>query len=339
MLKILITGAAGFIGFHTCKKLLRNNYFVVGFDNLNNYYDTELKKARLKELRNYSTKDNFTFFKGDLENYDSIKNIFNKHEITYVIHLGAQAGVRHSIDHPQSYVGSNLKGFVNILEICKEEKIKHLLYASSSSVYGGNRSFPYKEQDEVSHPLSLYAATKKSNELMAHAYSHLFNIPCTGLRFFTIYGPWGRPDMAPMIFTKAILNKNPITIFNNGDMYRDFTYIDDVVEVISKLIKIPPKPTSSFDRLDPDPSSSWAPYNILNIGNKNPVYLMDFIQILEKEIGYNAIKKFEPMQNGDVQKTIANTNKLNKLINFYPKTDISVGVKKLVDWYKKFYKH
>ena len=339
MIKILITGAAGFIGFHTCKKLLSENHFVVGFDNLNNYYDIDLKKARLNELKTYSSKQNFTFYKGDLEDYDAIQKIFKEHNIDYVIHLGAQAGVRYSIDNPQSYVGANLKGFVNILEICKEKKIKHLLYASSSSVYGGNSSFPYKEQDRVSHPLSLYAATKKSNELMAHAYSHLFNIPCTGLRFFTIYGPWGRPDMAPMIFTKAILNRDPISIFNNGEMYRDFTYVDDAVEAISKLIKKPPKPTSKFDRIDPDPSSSWAPYQILNIGNKKPVHLMDFIELLEKEIGVKAIKKFEPMQNGDVKKTIADTNKLNQLINFYPKTDVSIGIKGLVNWYREFYKY
>ena len=285
--KILITGAAGFIGFHLCKKLLLENEEIIGLDNMNSYYDLNLKKGRLKELYKYNNDKNKSlyFIEGDLIDKEIIKRIFREYEPKLIIHLAAQAGVRYSITNPEAYLKSNLEGFLNIIEVCRNKDIENFIYASSSSVYGGNTKIPFNELDSVDHPVSLYAATKRSNELIAHTYSHLYNIPTTGLRFFTVYGPWGRPDMAPMIFTKAIFEKKPIEIFNNGNMMRDFTYIDDVINAIIKLIHKPAIIDEEFDKLNPNPSSSWAPYRIFNIGNQESIPLMNFIEILENEIG------------------------------------------------------
>ena len=338
---ILVTGAAGFIGFHLTKQLLRKGYSVVGFDNLNSYYDIDLKKSRLEELHNAFglEKKSFTFIKGDLENSDLLNQVFEKHNPSTVINLAAQAGVRYSLKNPKSYINSNLVGFSNILESCRKFKIKNLIFASSSSVYGGNTKTPFSETDNVDHPLSLYAATKKANELMAHTYSHLYDIPCTGLRFFTVYGPWGRPDMAPMIFTKSILENKPINIFNNGAMARDFTYIDDVVEVILKLISKPATSNTNFTKESPDPSTSWNKYKIFNIGNSNVVELMDFINILEEEIGIKAKKIYCDMQAGDVKLTSADTSSIERWIGFKPNTPIKMGIRSFVNWYRKFYKY
>ncbi|MEH7253620.1 NAD-dependent epimerase, partial [Neobacillus niacini] len=301
-MNILVTGAAGFIGFHLSKRLLDENYHVIGVDNLNEYYDAHLKKDRLNILEKNA---NFEFYKIDLANQESLMQIFENKSINIVINLAAQAGVRYSLDNPHSYVHSNLFGFINILEACRHNQVEHLIYASSSSVYGANSNIPFSTKDSVDHPISIYAATKKANELMAHSYSHLFNIPTTGLRFFTVYGPWGRPDMAYYSFTKAIVEGNTLKVFNNGDMSRDFTFIDDIVEGIIKLLDHPPKNNNNWDRKKPDPSSSYAPYKIYNIGNNNPVKLMEFIQILEKLIGKKAKVELLPMQPGDVKETYA----------------------------------
>ena len=332
--KIFVTGAAGFIGYHLCKKLLENNYSVLGLDNINPYYDINLKKKRLNSIKSLSKR--WKFFEGSLENSILLDNLFKKYEPKIVINLAAQAGVRYSIENPKEYINSNLVGFSNILECCKNFSVKNLIYASSSSVYGGNKKSPFSEIDNVDHPISLYAATKKSNEMMAHAYSHLFKIPCTGLRLFTVYGPWGRPDMAPMIFAKSIFEKTPIKVFNNGDMDRDFTYIDDVIEIIFRLIDKPASPHINF-KDDPNPSISLAPYRIFNIGNSNKITLMKFIEILEDEIGIKAIKKFEPMQMGDVKSTFADTSKIEEWISFKPKTELKLGINKFVNWYRKYY--
>ena len=339
MRKILITGSAGFIGFHLCKRFLQGNNYVFGTDNLNAYYDVELKKSRLDDLKKFAENYNhkFNFFRGNLEDENFIKNVFEKENYDFVIHMGAQAGVRYSIENPNEYMSSNIKGFLNILEASKMQNIKHLIFASSSSVYGGNTKYPYEEKHSSSHPLSFYAVTKKSNELMAHVYSHLFNLPCSGLRFFTVYGPWGRPDMAPMIFTKNILENKPINIFNNGEMERDFTYIDDVVEIIYRLMDKPPKSNKLFDKWEPDPSSSWAPYKIYNVGNSNPVKLIDFVNLIENELGKKAIKNFLPMQQGDVKSTAANTCKIEELLGYESKTDIKRGVKSFIKWFKNYY--
>ena len=339
--KILITGAAGFIGFHLSKSLLSENYEVIGFDNLNSYYDVNLKKARLNELNSFSktNNSNFKFFRGDLENSSYLFEIFQNNNIKLAINLAAQAGVRYSLENPLSYLNSNLLGFGNLLEACRKFNVEQLIFASSSSVYGGNTKIPFSEKDNVDHPLSLYAATKKSNELMAHTYSHLYGIPCTGLRFFTVYGPWGRPDMAPMIFTKSILENKPIKIFNNGDMSRDFTYIDDVVTITKKLIKRPAASNKDFNRSSPDPSSSWNPYKVFNVGNSNVIKLMDFINILEKEIGKKAKKTYLEMQPGDVQYTYADTSEIEKWVNFKPHVPIDLGIKKFISWYKEFYNY
>ena len=337
-MKILVTGNAGFIGFHLTSKLLKKGHQVIGIDNINDYYDVKLKKDRLNNLETQiKAKNNYKFFKTDLENLNKLEKIFTKYQPELVFHLAAQAGVRYSLIDPFSYVNSNLVGFLNILECCRKFKIKHLIYASSSSVYGGNELFPFKETNSVDHPVSLYAATKKSNELMAHCYSHLFKLPTTGLRFFTVYGPWGRPDMAAIKFAKNILNKKPINIFNNGEMLRDFTFVEDIVESLIKLIKKEPKENKDFKKTSPDPSSSWAPYRVFNIGNSNPIPLMEFISCLEKELGIKAIKNFLPMQPGDVKSTFADNTSLEKWINFKPRTSIDEGIKIFVKWYKEYY--
>ena len=331
---ILVTGAAGFIGFHLSQRLLLNGDKVIGIDNLNDYYDPKLKKARLEILN--ANKNLFTFKKSNLEDKEVLKNIFLKYKPEIVVNLAAQAGVRYSLQNPYSYIDSNIVGFLNLLEECRRNNVKHLVYASSSSVYGGNTQMPFIESQNVDHPISIYAASKKANELMAHSYSHLFDIPTTGLRFFTVYGPWGRPDMALFLFTKNIINNKPIKIFNNGEMIRDFTYIDDIVESIIKVIQKPPKKDNSSSE-NHKPDNSWAPYRIFNIGNSNPTPLMNFISSLEKKLGKKAIKQFLPIQPGDVPCTESDTKSLEKWINFKPSTSVELGISKFVEWYKEFY--
>ena len=336
--KILVTGAAGFIGFHICKRLLDENHDIIGFDNLNPYYDPNLKKSRITYLtKNYSENNKWEFIKGNLEDYVLLNSIFLNHKPDIVIHLAAQAGVRYSIENPNAYIQSNLVGFANILEMCRIYRISNFIYASSSSVYGGNKKIPFSENDSVNHPISLYAATKRSNELMAHTYSHLYDIPSTGLRFFTVYGPWGRPDMAPMIFTDSIIKNKPINIFNNGNMERDFTYIDDVTEIIFRLITKPAIANKNFDFKEPCPDSSWCKNKIFNVGNSNKIQLMDFINEIEKVLDMKAKKVFHPMQEGDVQSTFSNSDSIEKWVGFKPATTISEGVRKFILWYKKFY--
>ena len=339
-MKILVTGSAGFIGFHICQLLINENFSLIGIDNLNDYYDVNLKKARLKELEKLSnTKSNkYKFLKGDISNKEFVEQVFEKYKPEYVVNLAAQAGVRYSIKNPTAYVKSNLVGFSNIIESSKKIKVKHLIFASSSSVYGGNQLTPFKEEHAVDHPVSLYAATKRSNELVAHAYSHLYNMPCTGLRFFTVYGPWGRPDMALFLFTKSIISNNTINIFNNGQMIRDFTYIDDISESIKRLIFKIPKQNELHNLNNNNPSESWAPFKIFNIGNSNPSSLMDYIGALEKHLGKKAMKKYLPMQAGDMKITESDNRKLQDWIQFKPNTSIFDGVGKFVNWYKIFYK-
>ena len=346
---ILVTGTAGFIGYHFCYKLLEKGEEVIGFDNLNNYYDVNLKKDRIRQLNRKASKDNriFQFIKGDLKNKEDLKKVFNFEflsdfkkeisDISHVVHLAAQAGVRYSIENPEAYVESNLLGFCNLIEECKTNKITHFVYASSSSVYGGNKNIPFSESDNVNNPISLYAATKKSNELIAHTYSHLFNLPTTGLRFFTVYGPWGRPDMALFLFTKSILEGKPIKVFNHGQMIRDFTYVDDIAESLVRIISKPATPDDSFDTHNPNPSTSWAPHRIFNIGNSNPTKLMDYIQAIEKCIGVEAKKEFLPLQLGDVPATSSNCSELESWIGFKPQTPVYDGVAKFVEWYREFY--
>jgi UDP-glucuronate 4-epimerase len=332
-MNILVTGAAGFIGFHLTRRLLAKGFHVIGIDNMNDYYDVQLKKDRLKLLEGNAQ---FEFFQLDLSDREPLYQLFEDKRIPIVINLAAQAGVRYSLSNPHSYVTSNLVGFVNVLEACRHYSVGHLIYASSSSVYGANISIPFSTKDSVDHPVSLYAASKKANELMAHTYSHLFQIPTTGLRFFTVYGPWGRPDMAYYSFTKDIIEENPIKVFNNGDMRRDFTYIDDIVEGIVRLLDKPPKYNSEWDRVNPDPSSSYAPYKVYNIGNHNPVKLMDFINVLEKLVGKKAKMEFLPMQAGDVKETYADITDLYKDVGFYPTTSIEEGLAHFVKWYKLY---
>ncbi|MGE1164942.1 NAD-dependent epimerase [Peribacillus simplex] len=334
-MNIIVTGAAGFIGFHLTKRLLAQDINVIGLDNINDYYDVSLKNNRLKILEE---NPDFEFHKMDLLDKEKLNQLFKDRTIDIVINLAAQAGVRYSIDNPDSYVNSNLVGFVNILEVCRQNNVKHLIYASSSSVYGANINIPFSTKDQVDHPVSLYAATKKSNELMAHTYSHLYNIPTTGLRFFTVYGPWGRPDMAYYSFTKNIIEENTIKVFNNGDMRRDFTYIDDIVEGIIRLLDKPPVCNIGWDRANPDSSSSYAPYKIYNIGNNKPVKLMDFINTLEKLIGKKAKIEFLPMQPGDVKETYADIADLHADVGFYPSTRIEEGLTHFVNWYNKYNK-
>jgi UDP-glucuronate 4-epimerase len=333
-MKILVTGVAGFIGMHSTKKLLDDGHEVIGIDNLNDYYDVTLKEDRLKTLAGYK---NFKFLKLDIKDQKDVLDLFKKESPQRVLHLAAQAGVRYSIQNPYVYIDSNIQGFINILEGCRAIKTEHLVYASSSSVYGGNTKVPFSEHDNVDHPVSLYAATKKANELMAHTYSHLYQIPTTGLRFFTVYGPWGRPDMSPMLFTKAILADEPIQVFNHGDMMRDFTYIDDIVASVNQTLFKTATLNSNFDAHHPDPATSHAPYRIFNIGNSQPVPLMQFIETIEDALGKKAIKKMMGMQAGDVKMTSADTSELNQWVDFKPNTSIKEGVKRFVDWYKSYY--
>jgi UDP-glucuronate 4-epimerase len=334
-LKILVTGAAGFIGMHVAERLLAAGHDVVGIDNLNDYYDVRLKEARLDRLR---THDGFRFEKLDVADAEGVGALFARERFARVIHLAAQAGVRYSLENPQAYVRSNLTGFVNILEGCRHNQVGHLVYASSSSVYGGNTRLPFSEHDNVDHPVSLYAATKKSNELMAHTYSHLFGLPTTALRFFTVYGPWGRPDMSYFLFTKAILEGKPIKVFNHGDMRRDFTYIDDIAEGVVRIAGQPAQPSPAFDPAQPDPATSWAPYRLYNIGNHHPVGLMDFIGSIERCLGKQAEKQFLPLQAGDVPVTSADVSALQQAAGFAPNTPVEEGVRRFVEWYRSYYK-
>lgn len=331
---VLVTGSAGFIGFHLSQLLMKQGHRVIGIDNLNDYYDVNLKYGRLEILEK---EEDFTFYKIDLKDKEEIDNLFEKYKFDYVINLAAQAGVRYSLINPYAYVDSNLIGFVNILEACRHYPVKHLLYASSSSVYGGNKVAPFSTEHQVDHPVSLYAATKKSNELMAHTYSHLYKIPTTGLRFFTVYGPWGRPDMAYFSFTQDILSGKPIKVFNYGKMERDFTYIDDIVEGITRLLPLAPKSNPEWDETKDKLSESFAPYKVYNIGNNQPVQLEIFISVLEDKLGQKAEKNYMEMQPGDVVRTYADTTDLEQAINFKPKTSIEEGLGKYVDWYREFY--
>jgi len=332
--RVLVTGAAGFIGFHLSKRLLEDGYRVIGIDNLNPYYDVTLKEARLARLMSFQT---FSFYQADLSEKEKIEKIFSSIQFDTVVHLAAQAGVRYSLENPHAYVNSNLVGFINILEGCRHHGIKHLVFASSSSVYGANTLMPFSVHHNIDHPVSLYAATKKANELMAHTYSHLFDLPCTGLRFFTVYGPWGRPDMALFLFTRAILEGNPIKVFNHGNMQRDFTYIDDIIEGIVRVMGRLPEPDPAWSGDRPDPGTSYAPYRIYNIGNNNPVKLLDFIQIIEKSLGKSAEKEFVDLQPGDVPKTFANIDDLIKDVGFRPRIPLEVGIKRFVSWYDVYY--
>jgi len=332
--KILVTGAAGFIGFHLSRRLAREGYQVTGLDNLNDYYDVNLKKARLNLLQDIPE---FSFEKIDLKNKKKIDQLFQESAFDYVVNLAAQAGVRYSLQNPYAYIESNIDGFLNILEACRQFPVKHLVFASSSSVYGANTKMPFSVHHNVDHPISLYAASKKANELMAHTYASLYNIPATGLRFFTVYGPWGRPDMALFMFTKAIFEGKSIDVYNHGRMRRDFTFIDDIVEGIVRLIPKSPKPDPSWSGDNPDPSTSFAPYRIYNIGNNQPVELMKFIETIEKYTGKKAIKNFMDIQKGDVPATFADVDDLMNDVDFRPDTSIEDGVKAFVDWYRKFY--
>ena len=333
-MKILVTGAAGFIGFHVVQALLARGDTVIGIDNLNDYYDVRLKEARLDEIQAHVNAKNFNFIKQDIAHSQTLLDIFATHKPQRVVHLAAQAGVRYSIQNPQAYVQSNLVGFANILEACRHNDVEHLAYASSSSVYGGNTKLPFSEQDSVDHPVSLYAATKKANELMAHTYSHLYNLPTTGLRFFTVYGPWGRPDMSPFLFASAILAGKPIQVFNHGDMMRDFTYIDDIVEGVIRVLDKP----ATAENPQANSIAAKAPYRIFNIGNNQPEKLMDFIGELEGALGKIAVKEFLPMQPGDVKATFADTSALEDWVGFKPATSLKVGVNRFTDWYTSFYK-
>ena len=333
-MKILVTGAAGFIGFHLCKKLSQNNNEVTGIDNLNDYYDVNLKLDRLKQLERNK---NFNLIRVDIKERESIAGIFSDERFDVVVNLAAQAGVRYSLKNPHAYIDSNIVGFLNILEGCRQSKVKHLVFASSSSVYGANTKMPFSVHHNVDHPVSLYAATKKANELMAHAYSSLYNLPCTGLRFFTVYGPWGRPDMALFLFTKAILHGEPIDVFNYGKMQRDFTYIDDIVEGVVRIIERIPQPDPNWGGDNPDTATSYAPYKLYNIGNNNPVELMRFIEVLEDCLGKKAEKNLLPMQAGDVPATYADVDDLIKDAGFKPAISIEDGIKEFVKWYKYYH--
>lgn len=334
MRKILVTGAAGFIGFHLSKRLLDHGDMVVGIDNLNDYYDVNLKCARLKQLEGNK---NFKFLKLNLVDRKSIAALFAKEEFDIVVNLAAQVGVRYSTENPYSYIDSNIVGLLNVLEGCRHNSVKHLVFASSSSVYGANTNIPFSVHQNVDHPVSLYAVTKRANELMAHSYASLYKIPCTGLRFFTVYGPWGRPDMSYFLFTKAILEGKPIDVFNYGKMKRDFTYIDDIVEVVIKFIDRIPQPNVDWNGDSPDSATSYAPYKLYNIGNNNPVELMRFIEVLEGCLGRRAKKNFLPIQPGDMPVTYADIDDLVKDIGFRSSVQVEDGIKKFVEWYKMFY--
>jgi UDP-glucuronate 4-epimerase len=331
---ILVTGAAGFIGYHVSRSLLDRGEDVLGIDNLNDYYDPALKEARLARLRPYP---NFRFRRDDIADRAAMSAIFTDEKPQRVIHLAAQAGVRYSLTNPHSYVTSNIEGFLNILEGCRHNAVEHLVYSSSSSVYGANITQPFSEHDSVDHPVSLYAATKKANELMAHSYSHLYGMPTTGLRFFTVYGPWGRPDMALFKFTRGILAGEPIPVFNNGEMIRDFTYIDDIVEGVIRVLDHFPAANPAWPRENPDPATSYAPYRIFNIGNNRPVPLLDCIAALERALGKAATLDLLPMQPGDVPSTMADVSDLEKAVGFRPNTSIETGIARFVEWYREFY--
>lgn len=349
-MKILITGTAGFIGFHLANRMLREGHEVVGLDSINDYYDVNLKYSRLSETgiersdivygktvksKKYPA---YRFIRLRLEDREELNRLFNVEHFDRVCNLAAQAGVRYSLTNPHAYIDSNIIGFINILEACRHHDVKHLVYASSSSVYGLNGKIPFSEQDNVDHPISLYAASKKSNELMAHTYSHLFNLPTTGLRFFTVYGPWGRPDMALFIFTKAISEGKPVQVFNNGEMERDFTYIDDIIEGIYRiLMNNPPEGNPDWQKMAQEPSSSIAPYRIYNIGNNNPVRLMDFVNAIENHLGKKAVIEYKPMQPGDVAKTWAETKDLKKDFMYKPDTSVDMGIEHFINWYKRYY--
>jgi UDP-glucuronate 4-epimerase len=348
-LTVLITGTAGFIGYHLVEKLIKEGHEVIGLDHINNYYDQNLKFDRLKnhgidhskielnKLFRSSIFTNYQFIRTDLQEKELLLELFKEYKFDAVINLAAQAGVRHSLKYPQDYIDYNVTGFLNILEACRNYPVKHLIFASSSSVYGLNTKMPFSVEQNVDHPVSLYAATKKSNELMAHSYSHLFDIPATGLRFFTVYGPWGRPDMALFIFTKRMLEGRAIDINNYGDMARDFTYVDDITESISRLIPKPPTGNENWSGDNPDPSAAKAPYQLFNIGHNNPVQLMDFIEEIEGQLGIKAQKNMRPMQPGDVKETWADVEDLFEYINYRPKIGIKEGIKQFIDWYKNYY--
>ncbi len=348
---VLVTGIAGFIGFHLAKRLIADGHAVVGIDNLNDYYDVDLKHARLQQL-GFSPADSdrlragsavrlelpgLVFYKADLQDREKVAEIFQDHKPQQVAHLAAQAGVRYSLENPWAYMDSNIIGFMNILENCRRHPVRHLVFASSSSVYGGNRTQPFSVRHNVDHPLSLYAASKKANELMAHSYSHLFAIPVTGLRFFTVYGPWGRPDMALFIFTRKILRDEAIEVYNFGKMKRDFTYIDDIVEGVRRVLDKPPRPDPAWDAGNPDPGTSAAPYRVFNIGNSQPVDLLHFIGLIERNLGREARKILLPLQPGDVPETCADIEDLRRYVGFAPATPVETGVERFIQWYKEYY--
>ncbi|MCU0598707.1 MAG: NAD-dependent epimerase [Desulfobacterales bacterium] len=331
---VLITGVAGFIGYHLAKRLLDAGARVIGIDNMNPYYDVSLKENRLKELVPYA---NFKFYQIDLTDLKGLEDIFKSGQLDGVVNLAAQAGVRYSLENPHAYVNSNLVGFVNILECCRHYNVKHLVFASSSSVYGANTKMPFSVHQNVDHPVSLYAATKKANELMAHTYAHLYQLPCTGLRFFTVYGPMGRPDMALFLFTRAILAGEPIQVFNHGKMMRDFTYIDDIIEGVVRILKKMPEPDLNWSGDAPDPGTSYTCYRLYNIGNNNPVSLLHFIEVIEKALGRKALRQYCDLQPGDVVETYADIDDLFKAVGFAPKTSIETGIEKFIGWYKSYY--
>lgn len=334
-MKILVTGAAGFIGMTATLRLLARGDEVIGLDNLNEYYDVTLKESRLKRLTSHPA---FRFVKLDVADQTGMRQLFLTEKFDQVIHLAAQAGVRYSLQNPHAYIESNIVGFTNILEGCRQNQVKHLVYASSSSVYGGNTKMPFSEHDSVDHPVSLYAASKKANELMAHTYSHLFGLPTTGLRFFTVYGPWGRPDMALFLFTKAILEDRPIDVFNYGQMQRDFTFVDDIVEGVIRVLDRTATPSIAYDPIKADPATSSAPYRVFNIGNNNPIPLLDFIGCIENSLGKTATKNLLPLQDGDVPATYANTDALKDWVGFVPGTPVQEGIDRFIKWYLDYYK-
>ena len=334
-MKVLVTGAAGFIGMHVAKHLLQCGDDVVGIDNLNDYYDVRLKEARLVQLNRFP---NFSFVKLDVADTEGISSLFARQPVDRVVHLAAQAGVRYSLQNPHAYINSNVVGFLNILEMCRHHRIGHLVYASSSSVYGANTKLPFSAHDCVDHPISLYAASKKANELMAHSYSHLYKLPTTGLRFFTVYGPWGRPDMAVFLFTKSILEGKPIDIYNHGKMQRDFTYIDDIAEGVVRVLDKTASPDLGWSGEKPDPSSSYAPFRVYNIGNQRPVELLRLIEILEDSLGRKAEKNFMPLQAGDVLATYADIDDFARAVDFNPMTPIETGLRKFIEWYQAYYR-